>query len=285
MRHFFAAACILGFLIPPAMAGSQPGTLDKIKSSGTLVLGHRESAASFSFRQKDGTPAGYSVDLCLKVADGIKRQLKLDDLKIKWVQVTAEDRIAAVEKGVVDLECGVTTVTLSRMERVDFSNLIFVDGGTMLVKKASGMLRLEDLKGKKVAVQPGTTTLDALRQGLPRRKINVEIVTVPDLSQGLQLLEQGKVDALAADRTVLTGLGASSAGADQLSLLDEDFSLEPFALAMRRGDPDFRLAVNRQLAALYRSGNVDEIFYRWFGKLGNPSVLTKAMFYLNALQE
>jgi len=285
LRHLFAAACILGLLIPPAMAGSQPGTLDKIKSSGTLVLGHRESAASFSFRRTDGTPDGYSVDLCLKVADGIKRQLKLDNLKIKWVQVTAEDRLAAVEKGVVDLECGVTTVTISRMERVDFSNLIFVDGGTMMVKKASGMLRLEDLKGKKVAVQPGTTTIDALRQSLPRRRVNVEIVTVPDLAQGLALLEQGKVDALAADRTVLVGLGTASKNADQLSLLDEDFSFEPFAFMLRRGDADFRLAVNRELSALYRSGDVDEIFYRWFGKLGNPSVLTKAMFYLNAFQE
>jgi ABC-type amino acid transport substrate-binding protein len=275
----------VGFLIPPALADSQPGTLDKIKSSGTLVLGHRESAASFSFRRTDGTPDGYSVDLCLKVAEGIKRQLKLDNLKIKWVQVSAEDRLAAVEKGTVDLECGVTTVTISRMERVDFSNLIFVDGGTMMVKKASGMLRLEDLKGKKVAVQPGTTTIDALRQSLPRRKVNVEIVSVPDLAQGLALLEQGKVDALAGDRTVLVGLGAASKNADQLSLLDEDFSFEPFAFMLRRGDADFRLAVNRELSALYRSGDVDEIFYRWFGTLGNPSVLTKAMFYLNAFQE
>lgn len=285
MRHLFAALCSFGLLIPAAIADTPKSTLDKIKSSGTLVLGHRDAAASFSFKQKDGTPAGYSVDLCLKVADGIKRQLKLDSLKVKWVQVSAESRIAAVEKGTIDLECGVTTVTLSRMERVDFSNLIFVDGGTMLVKKASGMLRLDDVNGKKVAVQPGTTTIEALRQGLPRRRVNVEIVTVPDLDQGLKLLEQGKVDAVAADRTVLVGLGSSSKSADQLSLLDEDFSFEPFAFMLRRGDPDFRLAVNRELSVLYRTGDVDEIFYRWFGQLGNPSVLTKAMFYLNAFHD
>lgn len=285
MRQLSAAFCVLTLLVTPALADSRENTLDRIKASGTLVLGHRDSAASFSFKQKDGTPAGYSVDLCLKVAEGIKRQLKLDSLKVKWVQVTVEDRIAAVESGKIDLECGVTTVTLSRMEHVDFSNLIFVDGGTMLVKKSSGMLRLADVSGKRVAVQPATTTIEALRNDLPRRRVNVEIVTVPNLEQGLLLLEQGKVDALAADRTVLVGLGASSKSADQLSLLDEDFSFEPFALMLRRGDADFRLAVNRELSALYRSGEVDQIFYRWFGQLGNPSILTKAMFYLNALRE
>jgi len=285
LRHLSAAACVLTFLVTPALADSRESTLDKVKASGTLVLGHRESAASFSFKQKDGTPAGYSVDLCLKVADGIKRQLKLDALKVKWVQVTVEDRIAAVESGKIDLECGVTTATLSRMERVDFSNLIFVDGGTMLVKKSSGMLRLADVNGRKVAVQPATTTIEAMRNDLPRRRVNVEIVTVPNLEQGLLLLEQGKVDALAADRTVLVGLGASSKNPDQLSLLDEDFSFEPFAFMLRRGDTDFRLAVNRELSALYRSGDVDQIFYRWFGQLGNPSILTKAMFYLNAYRE
>lgn len=269
----------------PAADDVPKGTLARIKATNTINLGHREQSRPFSFVGEDRKPAGYSVDLCLKVVDGIKQQLGLQQLKVNWVPLQSNDRVDAVADGKVDLVCGVTTVTLSRLERVDFSNYIYVDGGTALVKKASGMQRLADLNGRKVAVQPGTTTIGALRQALPKRKINVEVVEVPNLATGMQLLEQGKVDALAADRTVLIATGNASREPKAWALLDEDFSLEPFALMMQRGDPGFRLAVNRELAKLYRSGNVDEIFFRWFGQLGKPSVLMQAMFYLNGLQD
>jgi len=269
----------------PAADNVPKGTLARIKATKTINLGHREQSRPFSFVGEDRKPAGYSVDLCLKVVDGIKQQLGLQQLKVNWVPLQSNDRVDAVADGKVDLVCGVTTVTLSRLERVEFSNYIYVDGGTTLVKKASGMQRLADLNGKKVAVQPGTTTIGALRQTLPRRKINVEVVEVPNLAQGMQLLEQGKVDALAADRTVLISTGNASREPKEWALLDEDFSLEPIALMMQRGDPGFRLAVNRELAKLYRSGDVDEIFFRWFGQLGKPSVLIQAMFYLNGLQD
>lgn len=269
----------------PAAAEAPKATLARIKATQTITLGHREQSRPFSFVGDDGKPAGYSVDLCLKVVDGIKRDLQLRQLAIKWVPLQAGDRVDAVAGGKVDLVCGVTTVTLGRLERVDFSSYIYVDGGTVLAKKAAGLHRLADLNGRKVAVQPGTTTIRALREALPRRKISVEVVEVPNLAQGMQLLEQGKVDALAADRTVLIATGKASRQADEWALLDEDFSLEPIALMMKRGDADFRLAVNRQLARLYRSGDVDEIFYRWFGDLGKPGVLMQAMFYLNGLQD
>lgn len=269
----------------PAAADVAKGTFARIKATKTINLGHREQSRPFSFVGEDRKPAGYSVDLCLKVVDGIKQQLGLQQLKVNWVPLQSNDRVDAVADGKVDLVCGVTTVTLSRLERVEFSNYIYVDGGTTLVRKSSGMQRLADLNGRKVAVQPGTTTIGALRQALPRRKINVEVVEVPNLAQGMQLLEQGKVDALAADRTVLIATGNASREPKEWTLLDEDFSLEPIALMMQRGDPAFRLAVNRELAKLYRSGDVDEIFFRWFGQLGKPSVLMQAMFYLNGLQD
>jgi ABC-type amino acid transport substrate-binding protein len=274
---------LLALLAAPASADG-PDTLARIKATKTITFGYREFARPYAFTGDAKTPDGYSVDLCRKVADSIKSSLKLDQLAVNWVPVTAENRIEMVQHGKVDLECGSTTVTLSRLEKVDFSNLIFVDGGTAMAKKTSGMARLADLNGKKIAVVTGTTTEDALRRGLPVRKINVEIVPVTDFRQGLAQLEQGKVDALAGDRTTLIGVGGASKKPEQFSLLDEDFSVEPIALVMRR-DPDFRLAVNRELSRLYRTGDVDVIFYKWFGQLGKPSVLTKAMFYLNGLHD
>jgi glutamate/aspartate transport system substrate-binding protein len=275
---------LLALLVAPAHAEAPKDTLANIKATKTINLGYREYARPYAFSNDARSPDGYSVDLCRKVVDSIKSSLKLDKLTVNWVPVTADNRIGLVQQGKIDLECGSTTVTLSRLEKVDFSNLIFVDGGTTMVKKSSGMARLADLNGKKVAVLAGTTTEDALRRGLPVRGIKVEIVVVPDFDAGMQQFSQGKVDALAGDRTTLIGVGRASRIADQISLLDEDFSVEPIALMMRR-DPDFRLAVNRELSRLYRTGDVDEIFYKWFGQLGKPSVLTKAMFYLNGLHE
>ena len=286
MRRILLALAALALTSATALAADAPkGTISRIKATKTITLGHREQARPFSFVGEDGKPAGYSVDLCLRVVDGLREQLRLSQLKVKWVPLQADNRVAAVANGKVDLECGVTTVTLSRLARVDFSSYIYVDGGTAMAKKAAGLHRLADLDGKKVAVQPGTTTLRELREGLPRRRINVEVVEVADVARGIELLEQGKVDALAADRTVLIGTGNASREPAQWALLDEDFSMEPLALMMKRGDPDFRLAVNRELAKLYRTGDVDEIFYRWFGQLGNPGVLLRAMFYMNGLQD
>lgn len=285
MRYYFVLFPLVALLAAPPAAAASADTLANIKATKTLRLGHREQARPFSFARDGKSPDGYSVDLCLKVSEAIKQHLKLDKLTVKWVPVQASNRISLVQQGKIDLECGVTTVTLSRLEKVDFSNLIFVDGGTTMARKASEMHRLTDLDGRKVAVVKGTTTEDALRRGLPLRKISIEITEVADFDQGLKLLEQGTVDALAGDRSTLIGVGKASREPGQFALLDEDFSLEPIALMMRRGDPDFRLVVNRELSRLYRTGDVDEVFYKWFGQLGNPSILTKAMFYLNALHE
>lgn len=286
MRRILLALAALALTSAAAVAADTPkSTLARIKATGTITLGHREQARPFSFTGEDGKPAGYSVDLCLKVVEGMRQALNLRQIKVKWVPLQADNRVQAVAAGKVDMECGVTTVTLSRLERVDFSSFIYVDGGTALVKKEAGLHRLSDLNGRKVAVQPGTTTLRELREGLPRRRVSVEVVEVANMAQGMQLLEEGKVDALAGDRTVLVGTGNASKDPARWALLDEDFSMEPLALMMKRGDPDFRLAVNRELAKLYRTGDVDEIFYRWFGQLGNPGVLLRAMFYMNGLQD
>jgi polar amino acid transport system substrate-binding protein/glutamate/aspartate transport system substrate-binding protein len=260
------------------------GTLKKIADSRSIALGYRADAVPFSFRGDDGQPTGYSVDLCRRVVAAIERSLNLQQIEVKWVPVTPENRIAQVTGGAVDLECGVTTVTLGRQEQVDFSSLIFVEGGSLLVRAEGGPVRLADLAGKTVGVMAGTTTEARLRAVLKQRLIDARVVNVRDERDGVAAVMDKRIDAFAGDRVVLLGAGLRGGGGNVLSLAQEDFSFEPYALMMRR-DPAFRLAVNRALAQLYGGEGIVEIYGRWFGKLGKPGPLLTAMNLLNTTPE
>ena len=281
--RFCAAACLV---LAAAVGAAEPSlTLDRIRAEGVIHLGYRNGAAPFSFKERDGTVRGYSVELCTRVAAGIQKQLGLTALKLEWTPVAAGDRLESVTKGKVDIECGTTTITLSRYARVDFSLPIFVDGGSVLTNTDARLSRLVDLKGKRVAVIAGTTTETALKRELAAINAKAELVQVSDGAAGLALLNAGKVDGYAGDRIVLVSLRAGNADPARLTLLDGDFSFEPYALVVRRDDPDFRLAVNRALVEIYRSGDIDDVFYRWLGALGRPGPLLHSMFYLNTLPE
>jgi len=271
----------------PASASAQDlqGTLKKIKDSGTIVMGYREQSLPFAFRGDDGKPTGYSVDLCQRIATGVQQQLKLAKLDVKWVPVTPENRITSVVNGTIDLECGSTTASLSRQEQVDFSNMTFIDGGSLLVKLGANMATLQDLGGKKIGVVPGTTTDGAIRAVLQKALVNAEIVPVTDHRGGLAALESGSIDAYASDRVILIGLAATAKDPGQFAIAEQYLSYEPYAFMLRRGDAPFRLAVNRVLASLYRSGEIIPIYARWFGKLGQPSKILVAMYALYALPE
>ena len=271
----------------PASASAQDllGTLKKIKDSGTIVMGYREQSLPFAFRGDDGKPTGYSVDLCQRIATGIQQQLKLAKLDVKWVPVTPENRITSVVNGTIDLECGSTTASLSRQEQVDFSSMTFIDGGSLLVKLGANMSTLQDLSGKKIGIVPSTTTDGAIRAVLQKALVNAEIVPVTDHRGGLAALESGSIDAYASDRVILIGLAATAKDPGQFAIAEQYLSYEPYAFMLRRGDAPFRLAVNRVLASLYRSGEIIPIYARWFGKLGQPSKILVAMYALYALPE
>ena len=211
--------------------------------------------------------------------------MKLTSLKIQWVPLALQERIAAVRTRKVDIECGTTTWTLSRQQEVDFSLMTFVDGATVLVRGNSELLRLADLSGKKVAVVPTTTTATALQMALKARMLNVDVVMVATPEEGIAKLKEGAVDGYASDRLVLIGQGLASKAGASFRLLDEDFSVEPYALVLPRGDPDFRLAVDRALAGMYRSGAIEAVFDRWLGPLGRPSTLLTALYYLQSIPE
>lgn len=266
-------------------AQTESATLKRIKDSGAITLGYRENAAPFSFRGTDGAPAGYSVELCKRVAGAIRQELKLPALKINWIPVTSQTRFTAVAEGRTAIECGMTTVTLTRQKQVDFSSLIFADGGNALLREDAKLRRAADLAGKRIAVQGGTTTERVLRQSLKTHRVDAEVVLVRTPAEGLALVEDGKVAALAGDRVALLVLARGARDPSKLQMLEQDYSYEPYALVLPRGDADLRLAVNRELARLFRTGEIAEILNHWFGAIGNPSVLLAAMVYLNSIPE
>ena len=266
-------------------AAAQSPTLNRIKATGTITFGYRNNAVPFSYQDRDGRVKGYSVDLCTSVAGSIQKDLGMSELKIEWLPVEASNRLDYVISGKVDAVCGTTTMTLGRMQKVDFSLPIYVDGGSVLVRARSKLTKLTDLSGKKVAVIAGTTTEEELGRGLDAKGTKATLIKVETAAEGMALLDKGSVDGYAADRVVLAYLKLRSPNPDAYAFVAGDFSYEPFGLPMRRDDPDFKLAVNRALAGIYRSGDIDPIFQRWLGALGVPGPLLHAMFYLSAIPE
>ena len=285
MKIVFGALLTALLLGGPVLSQDLDGTLKKIKTSGTFTIGYREAAPPFSFPGPDKRPVGYSIDLCMHVASAIQKQLGIDNLKLDWVPVTAENRIDMVAQGKVDIECGTTTASLSRQERVDFSLMTFVDGGSLLTAAGTNWRGLADLTDKRIAVIPGTTTEKALNDFLKKEFITVKVVPVKDHLEGLAAVEKGLADAFASDRGTLIGIAITSKDPKRFALANVVFSYEPYGLMVRRNDAAFRLAVNRALAGLYRSGGFVPIYERWFGGFGKPSDAIQAMYLLNGLPE
>jgi polar amino acid transport system substrate-binding protein/glutamate/aspartate transport system substrate-binding protein len=260
-------------------------TLARIKATGEIRLGYFESSAPFSSAGADKSPQGYSVDLCQRIAAGIQRQLGLAQLKTTWVALALGDRIEAVRAGRVDIECGTTTWSFARQQLVDFSMMTFIDGASLMVAADSGIKRIADAGGKRIAVIRGTTTERALAAALAKDKVQAEIIRVDSRDQGFAALTEGRVDAFASDRFLLINALTSMQPPRPLRLIDEDFSVEPYALALPRDDAGFRLAVNRSLAEIFRSGEINRVYERWLGKFGQPSLLLSALYYLQQVPE
>lgn len=293
MRLKSTAMVVLFLLCGAGAAAGQElrGTLKKIKDSGTIAIGYRESSPPFSFAEpSSAAPAGrkavgYSIDLCLRVVDSLQKRLKVSPIQVKWVPVTPDTRISAVVNGTVDLECGSSSNTLTRQEQVDFSHLTFVDGGGLLVKANSGLVQMSDLAGKRIGVIPGTTTDKALAEALRKEKLTAQVVPVKEHAEGRAALDAGRIDAYASDRALLIGLILTAANPGQLGLSDVMFSYEPYGLMLRRDDSAFRLEVNRALSEVYRSGDIAAIYQKWFGAFAKPGPLLLAMYLLQSLPE
>jgi glutamate/aspartate transport system substrate-binding protein len=278
---------VIAALLFSASAMAQ-GTVDRIKQRGEIRIGYRTDARPLSF-EDNGQPAGYSVDLCKRIAAGIGGQLNMPAMKATYVPVTADNRFDALVKGDIDIECGATTVTLQRMERVDFTLMTFVTGGTFLSKAESRVGGPADLAGKRVAVPRGTSTATALEAYLKENSVNARVVTVDDRDAGMARLQRGDVDALAGDQIVLLGNALEALEANKnanFSFADALFSYEPYAFMVRRNDADFRLIVNRELAEVFRNGDQAQIYQNWVGSNGvKPSPMLIAMYLVQGLSE
>ncbi|HEX5864983.1 MAG TPA: amino acid ABC transporter substrate-binding protein [Casimicrobiaceae bacterium] len=262
-----------------------PDTLAKIKAAKSITVAFSTDSLPFSYVETNNQPAGYSIDLCKRVIAGIGRAIGVPDLAINWVVDTVPNRVAMIASGKADLECANTTQTQSRLKDVDFSNLIFVDGGGFLVRADSAVNGYGDLAGKSIAVTTGTTTEKRLAAMLKDRLISAKVVQVKDGVEGVALLESGAVAAFASDKIKLVGLAAQAKEPRIFAMLAEDLSFEPYAFMLPRNDSAFRFEVNRALTQVYLSGEIDSIFAKWLGTLGRPSGLLAAMYLLNAIPE
>ena len=268
------------------LAKDSEGTLDKIVRTGEFVIGYRTDASPLSYENADGEPSGYSVDFCRRIAAGIKAHLGKEDIETKFIPVSSNERISAITSGKIDIECGSTTVTLTRMQQVDFTLPTFVTGGSVLTLTESKIKVMTDLSGKKVAVVKGTTTVEQLRNYLAEVLIDAEIVEVADRTAGMAQLNKGSVDAFASDQIVLIGQIIEAPFPRRYWLMDDTFSYEPYAFVVRRNDADFRLVANKAITQLYRSGQHIDIFQKWIGRIGiQPPQILIAMYQLNTLPE
>ncbi|HRC37029.1 MAG: amino acid ABC transporter substrate-binding protein [Rubrivivax sp.] len=281
-----AALCLAPTLALAQMASAPfEGRLKKIQETKTIAVAYRTDALPFSFEDAEKKPAGYMVDLCRSVIGVIERQVGVAPLQVNWVPVTTQTRFSAIASGRADMECGATSVTLSRMKEVAFSSLTFVDGTGLLVRRSTAGNSLMDLAGKKIGVITGTSNERALAEAMKSKMVTATMVPVSSREDGLAQLEAGTIDAFANDRVLLVGLAAKAKDPKALALLGDPLSYEPYAIVLPRGDWALQQAVNGALAQIYRSSALPDIYNRWFGALGRPSPVLEVMFALGRLPE
>ncbi|HZP70736.1 MAG TPA: amino acid ABC transporter substrate-binding protein [Pseudolabrys sp.] len=283
-----ASTTVLALLIA-TMASAQThvpsnSRLKTVASTKVVKVAYRTDARPFSFVNEDKQPVGYTIDLCKLVVASIERQLGVGSLRIEWVPVTLQTRFSAVASGKADMECGSSTVTLGRMKEVDFSNFVFIESTGVVVAKTSNIGSFAEMTGKKIAVATGTTNEQAIIAQLRQRKIEAVVVSVKDGPEAIAMLEAGHVDGFASDKLLL--VGARFKNPDAFTILADDLSVEPYAIALPRGDWAFRLAVNTGLAEVFRTGQVVSVFLFWFDRIGlQMSPVLRIVYGLGSLSD
>jgi glutamate/aspartate transport system substrate-binding protein len=283
MRRLLLLAIAIAFAGDAALAQTFEGRLKQISETKIVKLAHRSDANPFSFVNAQGQPDGYTVDLCKFVVHSLEQQLSAK-LTIAWVPVDTQSRFDAVAAGRADMECGASTVSFERMAKVDFSSFVFMENTGLLVRTGSGISSVGDLGGKKIAAIAGTTNEFALKKELQRRQLQTSLVEVKDRQEGMAELASGAVDGFASDKLLL--VGAQNAEASTYTLLPENLSYEPYAIALPRGDWAFRIAVNRGLSQLYSDPQIIDIYLKWFAAIGpRPDLLRAAVYIFGTFPE
>lgn len=285
MRAVLAVLLFTSFFVSPLAAQEFSGTLKQIKDSGEIRIGFRETEPPMSFLGKDLTPVGYSIDICSRIVTALKAKIG-SDVKVTYVPVTAENRFSALTNNRIDILCGSTTQTLARREIVDFTLITFVTGAALMSLKSKNIIDFPSALDKKIGVVKNTTTVGVLRATLKRTSTDATVVELESARDGLEQLRNGAIDVFTADQVVLIGLATNAEDAANFAISSGVFSFEPFALALRRNDAEFRLVADRAIAQLYRSEQILPIFEKWMGRFAKqrPRVFD-ALFELNAIPE
>jgi len=245
-----------------AHAASQ--TMDKIKSSGTVTMGVRESSIPMSYTTGDSRFDGYHVEICRMILGGIKDKLGMNTLRINYQPVTSQNRVPLVQNGTVDIECGTTTNNMSRAKDVGFANTLYVEEVRIAVKANSGINSISQLAGKKIATTTGTTSVQLLRKHEKANGVNFDEVFGKDHADSFLLLESGRADAFVMDGSILAGNIANSKNPKDYKIFGEVLSTEPIAIMVRKDDPEFKAAVNTEIAKIVANGNMPKLWNKWF---------------------
>jgi len=265
----FVAACLLVTAVPAtaqeaANLAALSGTLKKVKRTGTITLGYRESSLPFSYLNRRQQPIGYAIDICREIVEDVSAELDGMDIKIVFTPVTPADRLQKVALGEIDIECGSTTANVQRRKDVAFSPIYFVAGTKLLVPKLSPIRSYRDLDGKITVVTANTTNEAALRGLSDRQKLGITLITAPEHSQSLDMLVSGKADAFAADDVLLYGFVATVRNASDMKIVGEFLSYDPYGLVYRRDDPAFAAVVERTFMRIAGERRLAELYNKWF---------------------
>ncbi len=285
MRVKLGIILLIALFASPLSAQELTGTLQQIKKSGQIRIGYRVSEPPMSFLDKDGNPTGYSIDICKGIAAEIENKIGTH-VKAEYIPVTADGRFKALSDNKIDILCGSTTKTLSRSELVDFTQLTFVTGASLMTLKDNTTLDSAGFDGTKIGVVKATTTVVALKKLIEETSTNAEVVLFNSAQASIDALRKKKIDAFSSDQIVLIGLALKQNDPMNFVIKSEVFSFEPFALAVRRNDADFRLVADRVISELYRSKRILEIYDKWIGKFTRKRLpIFDAMIKLNATPE
>ena len=258
-----------------ASAASAQGVLERVSAGGKLVIAHRESSVPFSYiDSKSGKPVGYAVDLCLRLAEVVKKKTGKKDIPVEFLAVTPANRIAMIEQGKADMECGSTTNNAERRQKVAFTVPHFITGARLLVKSGSPIDKVEDLNGKKLVSTKGTTPLKAADQANRERLMGITILEAPDHAKAVEMVEKGEADAFVMDDVLLYGLAAGRPNPGALKVVGRFMTTEPLAIMLPKNDPEFKKLVDEEMRRLVNTREIYPIYEKWFAKPIPPNNTT-----------
>ena len=257
-------ALIAGMAFTGAAVAQDGGTLKKIRDTGVIKIGHRDASIPFSYLDDKQQPIGYGVDLCLKIADAIKANLKMPNLKVEFVPVTSQTRIPILTGGNIDLECGSTTNSIERQKQVSFAPTYFMTGTKIVVKKSSGIKGYDDLKGKTVVFTTGTTNERAMKTYNDAKNLGINFIPSKDHAESFLAVETGRAVAFPMDDILLYSLVASAKTPSDYVVLGEFLSDDPYAIMVRKDDAEFKKLVDTTVGNIYKSGEINKIYAKWF---------------------